>query len=139
MAAKTTIRKPGRPKKKPEGEKKFLEPPYSKEAVLKAISLSDGFLLGVQEVLKCSAPTASEYIKKWPETQLAFEIAKIPPKKLCLQRYMQALDDGERWAIDRMLRQMPEEGLSPDKPDKKESQEQNQIIGFEVVPYDEED
>jgi hypothetical protein len=138
MAAKTSIRGRGRPKKLPPGEKKLLDPPYSKELVLEAISRSEGFVLGVQLLLRCCTKTATAYIKKWPETELAFELARIPAGKKAIEKFLEAVDRGEQWAIDRMLRRMPEEGLSPDKPERvacdteAESRQPTQII-FKVI------
>lgn len=115
--------KNGRPKASSDPRK----PPYSKQVVKNAIKKSGGFYNGVAQYLGCSSPTAKKYVDKWEETRELFLMSQIPINQLALERYIEALQDGEQWAIDRILRRMPEEGLSPDKPEKKEEKDDQNI------------
>jgi phosphomevalonate kinase len=80
-----------------------------------AIKKCNGFYLGVAKCLGCSSPTAIKYVNKWEDTKELFLISQIVINEMAIERYIEALDNGEQWAIDRILKRMPEEGLSPEE------------------------
>jgi len=109
----TSKNKTGRPKKT--DKKDPRNPPYSKQVVINAIKECGGFYTYVAKYLGCSSPTAKIYVNKWPETKELFLMSQFTINDKAIKKFESAIDNGEQWAIDRILKRMPEEGLSPDQ------------------------
>ena len=76
---------------------------YSKERVLEAVNASAGVMEYVAQKLGCTWKTARDYVRKWDETQEAFEVAECKLHTLAYKSFHKAVKDGERWAIERLL------------------------------------
>lgn len=87
---------------------------YTKKEVLKAIKAGKGFYNYTGKALGCSNHTAKTYVEKWPETLEAFKQQQQEINCLGIEAFIRALKEDKEWAIERILRRMPEEGLQKD-------------------------
>jgi hypothetical protein len=76
---------------------------FTKKQVLDAVKASHGVVDVVAARLGCAWPTAREWIGKWPETQAALEEGRSRMNSLIVSKYAIAVQNGERWAIERGL------------------------------------
>ena len=76
---------------------------YKKEEVLTAVNNSAGVMEYVAVKLNCNWHTAKKYVEKWDETKEAFENSECKLHSLAYQSFHKAIQNGERWAVERML------------------------------------
>ena len=76
---------------------------YTPEQVLQAVNNSAGVMEYVAVKLGCSWKTAQTYVQKWPETKDAFDNSECKLHALAYQSFHKAINNGERWAVERML------------------------------------
>lgn len=76
---------------------------FTKETVLQAIEGSNGVMEYVALRLSCTWHCAREYVNKWEETKEAFEQAGCKLHMLAYKSFQEALANGEKWAIERVL------------------------------------
>ncbi len=76
---------------------------YSKNQVLNAVAKSAGIMSVVADKLDCDWVTAAKYVAKWTETQKAHDAQKAKLARKAFSRYIEAIDAGERWALERVL------------------------------------
>ncbi len=105
-AAATLSGRPEHTKQKNElraREGEIMAKNYSMEKVLDAVEISHGVTANVAAELGCTWETAVKYIGKWKATRELHEVQKCKLAEICISKYIEAIERGERWAIERAL------------------------------------
>ena len=76
---------------------------YTEEQVLEAVKKSNGVVEYVAINLGCAWLTARTYIDKFESCKDAMAVLDCKLNALAYKSFMKAIDEGQRWAVERIL------------------------------------